>query len=259
MITEEKERPRIIALLSPVGGIGKSTLALHLAQMLARREKKTLLIDASASAALDLLLGVGESVVYTATDVANGLCSAFRAILEREGMPLVSLMPAAVGEPLGEAMLPEVVKGIKAETSFDFIVIDAAPSLYTDVKTVSDTVILLTDPRESSLRAAEAYASLCGEIDFFALTFASFSREGAEREACVIDMVDQLSLPLIGVLPYTPRIRTVDGIPHRSAYEAALFNLSSRLMGERVPLLKGVPLEGMDRRAFIERQGKKEV
>ena len=251
--------PKIITLLSAVGGIGKSTLALHLAQALAHLEKKTLLIDASTAPALDLLLGVGEGVVYTASDVANGLCSAFRAVLSKEEMPLVSLLPAAVGEELDDAMLSEVIRGVKAETAFDFIIIDAAPTMYAAAGQLSDTVLLLTDPRESSLRAAESYASLSDELDFFVLTFASFSREGVEREPSLIDIVDQLSLPLLGVLPYTPRIRTVYGIPHRSAYEAALSNLARRLTGEKIPLLKGVPLEGMDRRTFIERQGKKEV
>ena len=250
---------RILTLCSPTGGIGKSTLALHLSQMLAKDGKKTLLVDASPlSPSLDILAGVGERVVYTLSDIANGLCSPSRAALALDGEGPLSLLPLSAGETLTDGQLADAVKRAVKELSPDFTVIDVSPSLFEGARTVSDTVLLMTDPRPASLRSAEAFSSAHEGIDRFILTRASFSYEGCQGEISVIDAVDTVSLPLLGVLPYTPRIRTAEGIPPRSPYEQALKNIKKRLLGEDVPLLSGVTLEGMSRRYFIERQSKAE-
>ena len=249
----------ILALCSPTGGIGKSTFALHLSRMLAECGKSTLLIDASPlSPSLDILAGASERVVYTLSDVANDLCLPSRAALALDGEGPLSLLPLAAGEALTDTQLADAVKRAVKELSPDFTVIDVSSSLFEGARSVSDTVLLMTDPRPASLRSAEAFSSAHEGIDRFIFTRASFSYEGSQGEISVIDAVDTVSLPLLGVLPYTPRIRTVQGIPPRSPYAQALKNIVKRLLGEDVPLLSGVTLEGMSRRYFIERQSKAE-
>lgn len=252
--------PSVVTLLSPVGGIGKSTLSLHLAQQLAGWGKRTLLIDVSGSApVLDIMLGVDESMIYSLTDVAKGLCSLSHALLSPASLPLLSLLPAAVGDEPDDGMLALALKEARGCSEFDYMIVDAAKEIYTTVRACSDQVILLTDPRPSSLRASEAYASFAEDVDSFILTYASFSREGVEREDSIVDIADQLSLPLLGVLPYAPMLRTLSGIPRSSPYAVALDNVTRRIMGERIPLLKKVPLEGMSRRYYIERRGKNKL
>ncbi len=250
---------KVLSLFSPAGGIGKSTLALHLAQVLAENGKKVLLIDASPlSPSLDILAEVAERVVYTLSDIANGFCDPARASLALDAEGSLSLLPLAAGEDLTEGRLARAVRAAVKALSPDLAIIDAAPSLYDDARAVSDTVLLLTDLRPASLRSAEAFVSAHEGIDRFLLTRASFSYEGCQSETPVIDTVDRVSLPLLGVLPYTPRLRAVGGIPQRSPYGSALHNVAKRLLGEEVPLLSGVTLEGMSRRYFIERQAKDE-
>ncbi len=250
---------KVLSLFSPTGGIGKSTLALHLAQVLAKNGKRVLLIDASPlSPSLDILADVAEQVVYTLSDIANGFCDPARASLSLDADGKLSLLPLAAGEDLSEGSLARAVKEAVKALSSDFVIIDASPTLYDDARAVSDTVLLLTDLCPASLRSAEAFVSAHEGIDRFLLTRASFSYEGCQRETPVIDTVDRVSLPLLGVLPYTPRLRTVGEIPQHSPYERALYNIAKRLLGENVPLLSGVTLEGMSRRYFIERQAKDE-
>ncbi len=247
---------KVLSLFSSVGGIGKSTFAYHLALTLSKHGQKVLLLDASpVSASLDVLSGVGEQVVYTLSDVANGLCEPSRAALPLCDDDSLCLFPSVPGEELTGKLLAASVRKM-AEQMADIIIIDAALSQFEDLKGVTDKALLLTDPRPSSLRSAEALVSAFEGFDSFLLTFASFSYEGVQREEPIIDMVDRVALPLFGVLPYTPRLRTVSGIPCRSPYESALRNIARRLLGETVPLLQKVALEGMSRRYYIERAAK---
>lgn len=252
--TEERRMPKVISLFSPVGGIGKSTFAYHLALSLSDKGKKVLLLDASSSPSLDFLADVGEEVVYTLSDVAKELCPLSRAALPLKADGTLSFVPSLLGEPLTGQMISSALRRDMDEGA-DIIILDADISQAEDARAFSSQTILLTDLRESSLRSAEAAAS-GGAFDAFLLTFASFSYEGVQREAPVIDVVDRVSLPLCGILPYAPVLRTVRAIPRRTPYAKALENVASRFAGEEVPLLKGVTLDGMTRRYYIERAAK---
>ncbi len=254
--TEETRMSEILSLFSSAGGIGKSTFAYHLSRMLAKKGKKVLLLDAAfATASLDVLAGKAEQVVYTLSDVANELCDPLRAALPLTEGDALLLFPASPGEEFTGKMLAHAVRKM-ASLHADFIIIDALLSQFEELRAVSDKTWLLTDPRPSSLRSAEAIAAAYESFDSFLLTFASFSYEGVQREATVIDIVDRVALPLFGVLPYTPSLRIESNVERRCAYQKALTNILCRLLGEKIPLLKGVPLEGMSRRYYIERMAK---
>ena len=258
---------KIITLASAVGGMGKSTLCVSLAYALGKAGKRVLLIDLCPEApALDILVGVGESVVYTVLDVIEGTVSAETALLSlpvskkapyKENILLAPLSPCTVScaENLGQA-----VRSLTLAAHADFTVVDASAELYPSLYSVSDERLLLTEPRESALRGAEALAARYAQsapFDKFLLMRASLVRERILRQEPLIDMIDRISLPLLGILPQCELLRDHgvlwEGRYAKEPYVRATENLAARLCGDSVPVLSGITLEGISRRAFIEK------
>lgn len=258
---------KIITLVSAEGGVGKSTLCASLAFDLARRGKRVLLVDLTPAApALDALLGVDESVVYTVKDVAEKAVSPNKVLISFENSPkenilLAPLVPSAMegGENVAQA-----VCSLTEAARADVTLVDASVSLYPSLFPVSDERILVTDTREISLRAAEAFVQAhasCAPPSAFLLTRAPRVRERILKDEPLLDIIDRLSLSLLGVLPYSELVRDgglLTGKRHaKEPFVRAVGNVAERLLGNAVPLLRGIKLEGMSRRFFIERSKKR--
>ncbi len=120
-----------ILFASGKGGVGKSTLCLHLAASLARRARRVLVVASGADKAcgfrsLDTVLGLPGDTVYELSDALEGRCSLGEAIRAHEESGLRLML--APGSP---DYLPEEEKleaffhwGRKA---WDFLLIDCAP------------------------------------------------------------------------------------------------------------------------------------
>lgn len=262
---------KIITFVSAEEGVGKSTLCASLALALAQRGKRVLLIDLSPSnPALDILLGVGESVVYTVKDVADADLAPEKALISfekdpkvkgKENLFLAPLVPSVIesGEGVGEA-----VTLLSHAAEADVTVVDASASLYPSLFSVSDERILVTDTRQTALRAAEALVQAHAEsapLDRFLLSRASLVRERIMKDEPLLDIIDRISLPLLGILPYSELLRECGlllGKRHAKApFARAVGNVAERLLGTSVPLLRGISLEGISRRFFIERSEKR--
>ena len=79
---------KIIVITSGKGGVGKTTTTANLGVALANLGYSTVLIDADVGLRnLDLLLGLENRIIYTASDVLLGECSLEQALIkEKEGM-----------------------------------------------------------------------------------------------------------------------------------------------------------------------------
>ncbi len=116
-----------ILFASGKGGVGKSTLCLHLAASLARRARRVLVVEACCGfRSLDTVLGLPGDTVYELSDALEGRCSLGEAIRTHEESGLRLML--APGSP---DYLPEEEKleaffhwGRKA---WDFLFIDCAP------------------------------------------------------------------------------------------------------------------------------------
>lgn len=258
---------RIITLVSAEGGVGKSTFCASLAFDLAKKGKRVLLVDLTPSApALDVLLGVDESVVYTVKDVAEETLMPKKALISlaadskekgKENILLAPLVPSVMEEGEGVA---KAVCSLTEAAKADVTLVDAASALYPSLFSVSDKRILVTDTREISLRAAEAFVQAhisCAPPSAFLLTRAPRVRERILKDEPLLDIIDRLSLSLLGVLPYSELVRD-GGLLTKKRYAKEPFvravgNVAERLLGNAVPLLHGIKLEGISRRFFIER------
>ena len=262
--------PKVWAFVSPVGGKGQSTFCMHLAAALAVDGKKAVLVDTSCfHPSLDVLCGVSEQVVYTVSDVVNGSVSPERALLpisfsvEKGVDASFRLLPISPMESLSQEMFARALDALSAEGDADFIIMDVHPSFYEAIRALADASFLLTDATASGLRAAEAFAAANPQLARFLLMRASLKAEEIRNEPSLLDIIDLVSLPIGGIVPYEPLC--ADNRPlyqkrfRKTAYMRAVKNIAQRLAGNDVPLLRDVPLDGITRRAYLERVSRKGI
>jgi len=130
----------IISLLNQKGGVGKTTLAVHLATALAQRNKKILLVDADPQgSSLDWSLSRSEDDA---------------ALISVIGMPKAII----------HKELPKI------STDFDFVVIDGAPRVYEVARSAivaSDLVLIPVQPSPYDIWAAKEIVDLIKELTHF--------------------------------------------------------------------------------------------
>lgn len=126
---------KVIGFLNQKGGVGKTTLAVHVADALARRDHRTILVDADPQ---------GSALDWAAS---------------RQGelfFPVVGLPRASIHKEL-----PGLAKG------FDFVVIDGPPRVYDVAKSAimaSDLIAIPVQPSPYDVWAAKEIMDLLNEV-----------------------------------------------------------------------------------------------
>ena len=128
----------IISFLNQKGGVGKTTLAIHVADALSRRQKRVLLVDADPQ---------GSALDWAAA---------------RQGEPLFPV--AGLPRPSIHKELPALAKG------FDVVIIDGPPRVYDVARSAimaSDLVLVPVQPSPYDVWAAKEIIDLMGEAMVF--------------------------------------------------------------------------------------------
>jgi chromosome partitioning protein len=126
----------VLAVVSPKGGVGKTTLALNLSYSFARRSWKTLLIDGDPQGGIGLSLRGGAKDAQGLAEVLRGTTPLAEALLVTK-LPELHLLPAgrcsyaslwAWSEQLADPESWEpFLHGL--ESRYDLVVIDTPPGL----------------------------------------------------------------------------------------------------------------------------------
>ena len=163
---------KIIAIANQKGGVGKTTTSVNLAASLGVLEKKILLIDADPQANATSGLGINVEEVITGTyQLLEHTVSAESCII-KANTPNVDIIPAhidlvaieieLVDKDQREYMLKKAISHLKS--SYDFIIIDCAPSLgllTLNALTASDSIII---PIQCEYFALEGLGKLLNTI-----------------------------------------------------------------------------------------------
>ncbi len=254
---------KVILITSCKGGIGKSTVSANLAMSLAKRGKRTLLVDLDLSnRSLDLILGLEDNVVFDVSDVVNGRKALSDAVLldARCGLLYFLAAPAFYEDKMEADAFAAFIKGAREE--YECIVMDTPGSVgeaITLAAADADTAIIVASHQPTSQRAAEktdiTLEGLGVKERYLVINGFDTDAVLSGTRPGIIEIIDKTKIQIIGVIPYSRplAISQEDGLLscERKKLEttAAFDNVAARLMGESIPLLSGV--SGRRRRKLI--------
>lgn len=241
-----------IAIISGKGGTGKTTVCATVAACLAADGKRVLCIDADIGLRnLDLALGMADLSIAAFTDVMAGRAALSEAAVHPALEDRLFLLTAPVREreeDIDPADFAALVA--QAKEAFDFCLIDAPAGLGPGFRLATccaDRCLMISTPDLASMRDAAHTAELLegeGKRDLQLVVNRVRPRLFRRMDMTVDDMMDEIGLPLLGVIPEDPDVLlaaaegsalifATDG----GAAEACL-RISRRLCGELLPLMK---------------------
>ena len=153
--------PRVIAVASGKGGVGKTSVSVNLATALVNAGQRTVLLDTDLGLAnVDVMLGLSPR--FTLADVFAGRCELRDTLLE--GPNGLMVVPAASGKRHMTELLPQQHVGLvhafsQLDLAIDVMVVDNAAGIADGVLTfcqaAQDVIIVVCDEPAS---VTDAYA-----------------------------------------------------------------------------------------------------
>ncbi|SNC58731.1 septum site-determining protein MinD [Sodalis endosymbiont of Henestaris halophilus] len=210
---------RIIVVTSGKGGVGKTTSSAAIATGLARKEKKTVVIDFDIGLRnLDLIMGCERRVVYDLVNVIQGDATLNQALIKDKRTANLYILPASQTrekDALTQEGVEQVLNNLSA-MAFDFIVCDSPAGIETGAMMAlyfADEAIITTNPEVSSVRDSDRIlgilssksqrAESCQEPikEHLLLTRYNPDRVSHGDMLSMEDVIEILRIPLIGVIP----------------------------------------------------------
>ncbi len=163
-----KGRPRVVALASGKGGVGKSHIAVNLAVALANLGRRVLLIDGDLGLAnINVLVGVSPE--YNASHLLEGARGFEEVVVGYRD--LFDFVPAGSAlAQLAELELGSQVKLMEAlqlyKRPYDYVLVDAAAGIGSNVRlalSIADEVLVVMTPEATSLTDAYALVKIAAK------------------------------------------------------------------------------------------------
>ena len=241
----------VIVVTSGKGGVGKTTTTANLGTGLSKLDKKVVLVDTDIGLRnLDVVLGLENRIVYNLVDVVDGNCKISQALIKDKKTDGLYLLPAAQTRDK-DAVTPDQMRELVEELrkDFDYIILDCPAGIEQGFKNAiaaADRALVVTTPEVSAVRDADRIIGLleANEIKNIRLIVNRLNVDMVKHGNMMTaeDVVEVLSIDLIGVIPYDEKIvvSTNTGTPlagEDTLVGQSYMKICKRIMGEDVPFL----------------------
>ena len=212
--------PMVLSVTSGKGGVGKTSIVVNMAILLASRGKKVLVLDADLGLAnVDVMLGLAPKL--TIKHVLDGQCSLADIVLEGPGG--IKIIPASSGiQELSELKPEQQISIMDAldhfDSDIDFMFVDTGAGISKNVmyfNAASQRIIVVATPEPTSITDAYALIKvLCRQygIKRFDLivnnvTSKSEGDQVAEKLSLVCErFLGDVALEILGSIPHDKTI-----------------------------------------------------
>jgi septum site-determining protein MinD len=250
---------RVIVVTSGKGGVGKTTTSASFATGLAQRGYKTAVIDFDVGLRnLDLIMGCERRVVYDFVNVINREANLNQALIKDKRVENLYILPASQTRDK-EALSHEGVERIFEElqqNDFEYVVCDSPAGIERGALMAlyfADEALIVTNPEVSSVRDSDRILGILAsksrraeQGDEPVKEHLVLSRYAPIRATngdmlTVDDVVEILSIPLLGVIPDSQSVLQSSnaGVPivldETSDAGQAYADLVGRFLGEDLP------------------------
>ena len=239
--------------------MGKTTSSAAFAAGLAAKGHKTAVIDFDVGLRnLDLIMGVERRVIYDFVNVINGEATLKQALIKDKRVDNLYILPASQTrdkDALSKEGVESVINELKAE-EFEFIVCDSPAGIEKGAFMAlyfADEAIVVTNPEVSSVRDSDRILGILqsrskaaedGKTVKEHLLITRYSPDRVEGGDMLgmDDIVEILSVPLIGVIPESGTVLQASNsgnpviMDKDSEAGQAYTDVVARFLGEDIPL-----------------------
>ena len=225
---------RKIVITGGKGGVGKTTVAIHLAAQLAKKGCRVVLCDGDLGLNnIDVATGVENLVTYDLVDVMEGRCRAKQALVKHPKFPTLHILTSSHSSP-ERYVSPQAMKAVLETLApqFDFILIDCPAGIdegFHRAVAAADEAIVVTTPKISALRDADKVITVLKSYRLQSLSVVVNMLRGdlLLSGECLSpkEVQELLRVPILGVAPDTYAILEGDLSLSHAAFRVLANNL----------------------------------
>ena len=249
----------VVVVTSGKGGVGKTTSTAALGAALALAGQNTVVVDFDVGLRnLDLVMGAERRVVFDLINVVHGVAKLSQALIRDKRVDKLWLLPASQTrdkDALTEQGVATVISELR--TRFDWILCDSPAGIERGATLAmrhADAAVVVTNPEVSSVRDSDRIIGMLdsktekaekGECiaKHILVTRFDASRAARGEMLSIADVLEILSLPLLGIIPEDKEILRASnlGAPvvlnnPTSAPAHAYMDAARRLMGNQIDM-----------------------
>jgi septum site-determining protein MinD len=249
----------VIVVTSGKGGVGKTTSTAAIGAALAQRNQKVVVVDFDVGLRnLDLVMGAERRVVFDLINVIQGEAKLSQSLIRDKRLENLYLLPASQTRDK-DKLTPQGVERVisSLKKAFDWVICDSPAGIESGATLAmrhADSAIVVTNPEVSSVRDSDRIIGLLdaktvkaerGETMEKHLLLNRYdpARAASGDMLNVNDMLEILSIPLLGIIPESLDVLRASNIGAPvtlanagSETARAYVDAARRLMGEAVPV-----------------------